>query len=183
MDMTTLARPYAKAAFAIAQQDQSVAMWRDVLKVDREIILSSTLMAALEAPEASMQQKLAVFDGVLKQFDFAAIEQKHCNFLKTLISHHRLNTLPDVYLLFKRYAAKAEGIVNVRIDTAAPLAEADRQALEASLADKFGKAIKPSYMEKSNLLGGAVVKTASWVLDGSIDNLLTRLKDSLINER
>jgi len=46
--LTTLARPYAKAAFELARDEQALAAWDDMLKLASEIVLEPSMAALLE---------------------------------------------------------------------------------------------------------------------------------------
>ena len=186
MDMTTVARPYARAAFEVAKGSESIADWQTALKIDREMVVSAELAQWLKNPERSSEEKLKVFELVHSGFcehHSATIKQQHQNFLKMLLANDRLFALADIYKEYKKLAAKNASIVNVRVDSALELGDAERNQLEKSLRDRFKCDVKTHYMVKPDLVGGMLIKTSGWVLDGSIESLLTRLKDNLIIER
>jgi F-type H+-transporting ATPase subunit delta len=48
--LTTLARPYAKAAFELAQDESSLAAWDGMLSLAGKIVTEESMAAVLENP-------------------------------------------------------------------------------------------------------------------------------------
>lgn len=186
MDMTTIARPYATAAFATAKAAEQIEPWRCALKIDREIITNPELAQWLRNPELTAEQTIELFQLVhagFSELQLDKIADQHTNFLRLIISNNRLFALPDIYQQYKRLVAKNANIVNVRVDSALELSDAEKQRLESSLVEKFNSQVKTHYMLKPEMIAGVSVDTTRWVLDGSAETLLARLKDRLIIER
>ena len=186
MDMTTIARPYATAAFATAKEAEQLEAWRWALKIDREIIMTPDLAQWLKNPELTAEQTIELFQLVHAGFsdlELDKITDQHTNFLRLIVSNNRLFALPDIYQQYKKLVAKSAHIVNVRVDSALELSAAEKERLEHSLEEKFKSKVKTHYMLKPELIAGVSVDTTRWVLDGSAETLLARLKDRLIIER
>ena len=58
--LTTLARPYAKAAFELAQGEQALASWDDMLSLASEIVVEESMAAVLENPHVSNTQAVKI---------------------------------------------------------------------------------------------------------------------------
>ena len=63
-----------------------------------------------------------------------------------------------------------------RIESAAPLAEAARAEIEATLAARYGAGLGVEFAESAELLGGVRVQVGSDVFDGSVRGRLQRLQ-------
>ena len=51
--LTTLARPYAKAAFELAQGEQALARWEEMLSLAGSIVVEKSMANLLRSPEVS----------------------------------------------------------------------------------------------------------------------------------
>ncbi len=57
--LTTLARPYAKAAFALAEEEQALARWEEMLTLAAAIAADATMAELLDSPQVSSAQAAA----------------------------------------------------------------------------------------------------------------------------
>jgi F-type H+-transporting ATPase subunit delta len=64
---------------------------------------------------------------------------------------------------------------SARVDTAAPLDAADRAALEAMLAERYGRGIEAAFAVDPALIGGMRLRVGSDVYDGSVRARLAAL--------
>ncbi|HLD16846.1 MAG TPA: ATP synthase F1 subunit delta, partial [Coxiellaceae bacterium] len=102
------------------------------------------------------------------------------NFLQLLADNKRLNVLPDIDVLFKEFLAEEQRIEYVSVVSAAPLSQAIKRDLEEKLKARFKSEVNVEYSEDKALIGGAIVRTNRWVMDGSIRGKLAKIRDSLI---
>jgi len=70
--------------------------------------------------------------------------------------------------------------VRARVRTAVPLTEAERTALRERLGRAMGgKQVVLEEVVDDRLLGGFVAEVGSFIVDGSLDGQLARLRDRL----
>ena len=94
-NLATLARPYAKAAFALAQdgqaQDgQALARWEDMLSMAAAIASDATMADVLESPHVSDAQAVKLIAGTAGE----ALDERFRGFLGVLADNGRLPLLP-----------------------------------------------------------------------------------------
>ena len=103
-ELTTLARPYAKAAFEHAQAQQQLANWSAMLGLAAAVSQDDTMQRLLKAPRLTSAQKAATFIEVCgDKFDAQAQ-----NFIRVAAENDRLQLLPEISSLFDLYKAEQE---------------------------------------------------------------------------
>jgi F-type H+-transporting ATPase subunit delta len=169
----TLARPYARAVFQMAREQQRLPQWSAMLgfsaRVVAETAVQELLGNPLVAPEALVQV-------VLPQGD---VDASYRQFLAVLADNRRLAVLPEIAGLFDALRAEAEKVVKATITSATPLAEGELATLTASLAKRFGRQVEVSTAVDPALIGGAVIDAGDVVIDGSLRTKLERLGAAL----
>ena len=114
-ERATIARPYAKAAFAYAR-DQHAARWSgDAGERGRRSRRRSARAAALTQP-ARYPQRLAEI--VIGSSAAAATDDAGRNFVRMLAENHRLGVLPEIAALFDRMKDEAENAIDVEVTSA-----------------------------------------------------------------
>jgi F-type H+-transporting ATPase subunit delta len=101
------------------------------------------------------------------------------NFLRVLLSHHRLRYFLEICGRCVRIVNERQGIVFAQVRSAAPLSGGDLIALRESLSRATGKSITVEVRTEPELLGGLIVQIGSVVYDGSIRMQLDEMKRRL----
>ncbi len=113
-ELTTLARPYAKAAFEHAQANQQLASWSAVLSLAAAVSQDETVQQVLKAPRLTSVEKANTFNEVVgDKFDAQAQ-----NFIHVLAENERLLLLPEIAALFEVFKAEQEKSVDVEVTSA-----------------------------------------------------------------
>jgi F-type H+-transporting ATPase subunit delta len=168
-EKTTIARPYAKAAFQEAHGDQSLAQWSQLLRAGAEVVRDPRVHDLLGNPFVSSEQ----LAGFVKDVAGQKIDGHGENFLRTLAENHRLAYLPEISTLFDELKDEAEGVVDVTVTSAAPIDDAQKQVLSKALERKLKRTARLHFATDGTLIGGAVLRAGDTIIDGS---LLGRLK-------
>jgi F-type H+-transporting ATPase subunit delta len=101
-DFTSIARPYARAAFACASDKNNMDAWSTLLKQTTKIINEKSMQNLLKNP---CIDKRVAYECLL-EFCKAVIFPFGKNFLKLMATNQRLLVLPEVKDLFERYKAE-----------------------------------------------------------------------------
>jgi F-type H+-transporting ATPase subunit delta len=168
-EKTTIARPYAKAAFQEAQGDKDLAPWSETLRAAATAVRDPRVHELLGNPSVSGEDLAQFVMGVTG----AALDEHRQNFFRMLAENHRLGYLPEISTLFDEYKDEAESIIDVTLTSAAPIDSAQQQALSKALGRKLKRTVRLHCTTDSTLIGGAIVRAGDTVIDGS---LLGRLK-------
>jgi len=173
--LTTLARPYAKAAFSLAQEASALDSWQSMLDLASQIAGDPAVAAVLGNPLVSPGQAISLLNSVAgERFD-----EGFRPFLGVLGANRRLPLLAEITALFSRLKQAAERRLHVRVVAAQALDVEQASRLSDALARRFDCAIEIDSVIDRGLLGGAVVYAGDQVIDGSLRGRLARLSQAL----
>ena len=173
-DLTTIARPYAKAAFDFAVEANAVESWLEQLTFAAQVSQDNTVQAYLRGG-ASVEQATTLFISVCGE----QVESKGQNFLKLMAENHRLLALPQVLEQFCELKAEHEQTVNVDVTSAVKLKAAQTKTLSAALEKRLARKVKLNCKVDKSIISGLVIQAGDMVIDGSIQGKLNRLSQSL----
>lgn len=176
-ELTTLARPYAKAAFRHALEQGQLAQWSQMLSLVSAVVSDSTMHAYLQNPQLTTAQRADAVVAVVGD----RIDAQASNLLRQLAENGRLSLLPQVADLFEQFKAEQESAVAVTVQSAFALDEAQLQALAASLAKRLDRKVQIEGSVDASLMGGVIVRAGDLVIDASIRGKLGKLRESLIS--
>jgi F-type H+-transporting ATPase subunit delta len=171
----TLARPYARAVFKMAREQQRMPQWSNLLNWSAHAVSQPQVQALLGNPGVSPQ---TLAELVVPPGDVDPLFQQ---FLSVLADNRRLAVLPEIAGLFDALRAEDEKIVRATITSATPLAEDEVAKLRASLVKRFGREVQVTTAVDAALIGGAVIDAGDVVIDGSLRSKLERLGAALAN--
>ena len=175
--IATLARPYAKAAFELARDQNALAGWDDMLSLASAIVADDAMASLLESPEVSSADAVEM----ISEIGGESFDDRFRGFLKVLATNGRLPLLPQVTRLFQQFRAEAENRLRVKVVSAIPLDEDQAERMRAALARRFDCEIELDNEIDKGVIGGAVVYAGDQVIDGSLRGRLEKLSNSLAN--
>lgn len=173
-ELTTLARPYAKAAYQVAKADGKLDMWESTLIAYQSALKESQMVKMLSGPGLNKEQKAELLAASLKGFD-----SKIQNFLTLLFNNKRMSLLDEIIHHFQNARSEEESSVRVTLTSSIKLSAADKNSLAASLKQKLGKDVEISEASDASLISGACVKVGDWVVESSAALQLRRLATHL----
>lgn len=174
-ERTTVARPYADAAFALAREQDALATWNEALRLAEAIATDPRMAGALANPRLNAAEKSALFLTVTGE----RIAGEARNFIRVLVDADRIELLPEIRQLFETLRNEAEGVAQARIESAQPLTGAQLDELTKVLAKRFGKRIEAKATVVPELIGGARIAVGDTVIDGSVRGKLEAMRSAL----
>jgi F-type H+-transporting ATPase subunit delta len=174
-ETATLARPYARAAFEYAQQQQGLAAWSEFLAAASAVVADGRVAPLIGNPNVDGEQ---LADLVMDVAGRGAGENAH-SFLRVLADNDRMQLLPEIASQFEQLRAEVENTVDVTITSAIELTAEQRDKFAASLAKRFGRKVRLHCEVDPRLIGGAVVRAGDFVIDGSLHGKLERLRSAM----
>lgn len=174
----TIARPYAKAVFSLADSDAKQQQWQQFLHAAAELTNSPEVAQHLRTPGfiAQLEQWL---DEWLKQARKEGVSEQERNFLRTLEDHGRVSVLPEIADAFTELCSQSHNTCIVHVKTAAQMDDAAQKALSDSLAKKLGKAVALEVEEAPELMAGVVIEYDGQVIDQSMQGRLQQFARKL----
>lgn len=175
-ELSTLARPYAKAVFELAAASRNFAAWSKQLAAIAEAVAVPAVAKAMQAPGLAKDELAAALIELLN----SKLDSQGQSLLKLLVQNGRLKVAAALALQYELLRAEAETRIAVEITTAVPIAEAQKSALSAAVSKKLNRAVDISWATDAELITGARIKAGDLVIDGSASGELARLKAALL---
>lgn len=175
-DNASIARPYAKAVFDLAQETNAFDAWSSALEQLALISQDESFRTLVADPRVDDSQVIELLTGIAKD----NLPEGGANFIQMLVQNDRLLALPDIHQQFEAHVAKARALVNAVVITAKALTSDQRSALAAALQAKLGMQVELSETVDSSLIGGAIIKAGDLVIDGSAKGRIEKLSSVLM---
>ncbi|MEJ0005102.1 MAG: F0F1 ATP synthase subunit delta [Steroidobacteraceae bacterium] len=175
-EKTTIARPYAKAAFAEARADSMLGAWSGALHTAAAVVEDPRMRSLIGDPHVSSAQLAQLVLDIAG----AGLGEHGRNFVQTVAEAHRLDCLPEISALFDLFKDDAEGIADVTVTSAAPLDAKQQTTLSAALTRRLKREVRLHCTTDPELIGGAVVRSGDLVIDGSVRGRLERIAHELV---
>lgn len=175
-ERTTVARPYADAAFEIAREGNALPRWGEMLKFAEAIATDGQMIDALLSPKLDAGDKTSLFLSIAGD----RLTEEMRSFVRVLIEADRVELLPEIRVLFESLRNEAEGVAKAMIETALPLSDAQLADITDALSKRFGKRIEASTSINPALIGGARIAVGDTVIDGSVRGKLEAMKHALL---
>lgn len=134
------------------------------------------LQSALLNPMFSKEDRRNSVVALAKQIKAPEIIER---FLSVLVERDRLLGIYEIASAFRAAINDSLGVVNVLVQTARPVAEAEKTEIQSMLGAKVKGSLAMSWEVDATLIGGMVVRYKGNVLDGSIKGRLERLEGEL----
>jgi F-type H+-transporting ATPase subunit delta len=182
-DNSTVARPYAKAAFDIAREAGELAAWSESLRVAGALLADGQVAKYLSRPALNDDKRLDFLTGLLASAGgrvLSGTDKKGTNFLKLLLEYGRIAALPEIAEHFEMLKAEVENTVDVTVTSSTPLSAEQRSTIAAALEKRLGRNVNLETEVNENLIGGAVIRAGDVVIDGSLRARLDGLSAALI---
>ena len=172
---STVARPYAEAAFRLADGSNALARWSEVLAALAQVGQDERVQRAVADPNLSDAQVAGVFISILS----GRLSGEAENFLRVLAENKRIDLLPEIRAQFEALKNEREGVAEVEVHSAFELSEAQVADLVQRLEKKTGRKVRTRVRIDSDLIGGVKVVLGDKVIDGSARAQLGALEAAL----
>lgn len=174
-ELSTLARPYAKAAFEYAREAQDLAGWEKQLVTAAAVAVSDVIRKVLSSPSLTSEQQATIFLDVCGD----ELTTSGQNFIKVLAENKRLALLPEIADLFLQFKANQEKSVEVELSTAFEISAELQDRLAKALNGKLNREVNVHSVVDKSLLGGVVIRAGDVVIDGSVRGRLAKLAEAM----
>ena len=174
-ELTTLARPYAKAAFEYAQAHQQLADWSAALGVLAAVSQDDTVRQLLKEPQLTSSAKAQSLIDVCGDKLNAPAQ----NFVRTVAENKRLELLPTIAEMYEQLKAEQEKSVEVEVTSAFTLSKEQQDKLAKALSARLSREVRLHASEDASLIGGVIIRAGDLVIDGSVRGKLAKLAEAL----
>jgi F-type H+-transporting ATPase subunit delta len=178
-ELSTLARPYARAAFEYArdhsQDNGALLVWAEQLQVAAAVTADETVAQVLSNPSLTAEQQAQILRDVCGD----SLNAEGKNFVGLLASNKRLPLLPEIFALFEQYKANQEKTVDVTVYSAFEVDEQTQQTLAQVLKTKLERDVNVDSEVDASLLGGVLIRAGDLAIDGSVRGRLNKLSEAM----
>ena len=175
IEPTTLARPYARAAFQHAVDNGAVALWSGALETLALVVADPIVSDMLDDPASTATQRADVVSAVLGDDIPAGLAQ----FISVMAENHRLSLASEVATLFAELKSALDAAASVTVTSALDVPKETLEQLSATLTTKLGKTVDMTVETDPSLIGGAIIRAGDMVIDGSVRGRLHKLATTL----
>jgi F-type H+-transporting ATPase subunit delta len=172
---STVARPYAEAAFKLADASNALGKWSEMLAELALVAQDERVRAAIADPNRSDAQVAGIFISILA----GKLTAEGENFVRVLAENGRLELLPLIHQQFEALKDEREGVVEAQVQSAFELTKAQVADLVQRLEKKTGRKVRTEVRINKDLIGGVRVILGDKVIDGSARAQLAALETAL----
>ena len=172
---STIARPYAEAAFRLADAQGKLAEWSTALANLAAVAADARVRTAIGDPKHSAAKVAGLFISVLA----GKLSGEAENFVRVVAENGRLDVLGDIRAQYEALKNEREGMIEAEVYTAFELDPAQVADLVSRLEKKTGRKVKARVSLDKSLIGGVKVVIGDKVIDGSARAQLAALENAL----
>jgi F-type H+-transporting ATPase subunit delta len=173
-ELSTLARPYAKAIFELAYDEGKLIEWSTMLSGLAKAVADPRVAAAIGHPAVGRGQLAEI---LIQAMGAASPQAK--NVLRLLAEYNRLRLVPSIAAQYERLRADAEARIDVEIVSATPVDAAQQQALAGAIKKRLKREVNIEWQTDESLVAGARVRAGDLIIDGSVAGELEQLRHAL----
>lgn len=174
-ELTTLARPYAKAAFEYADSANTLDGWSKALQQLAAVCADEKVAAALSSPLATTEQRAQILVDLIGE----DLDEKVKNFLGNIAYNKRLGLLSEISSLFDLMKANREQVLDVNIQSAFDMSDAQQSKLADALSNNLKRNVSLEVTTDESLIGGALIHAGDVLIDGTVKGRLAKLSEAI----
>lgn len=176
-EKSTIARPYALAAFELAQQAGDLKKWSEMLQFAASVADDKQMSSLFDSPKLTQEKLVELFFSVCE----GQLNTAGQNFIRVLADNKRLNVLPEIAAMYEKHRAEAEKSVEAEVVSAFPLSDALQQQITDALKNRLGRDVSLVTRIDESLIGGAIIRADDLVFDASVSGQLDKLTHALVH--
>ncbi len=173
-ELTTVARPYARAAFEFAVDSNKIEAWSEMLFFAAEVVNNPTMAEILTSDKATKELANLFINICDDQLD-----ENGQNLIKIMAENGRLSVLPRVAELYADLVAEHKKEIDVTVVSAYALAKKQKDELSKSLEKRLARKVNLNCSIDKTLITGMVITAGDLVIDSTAKGQLNRLSNAL----
>ncbi len=174
-ELSTLARPYAQAAFKFSLADQSLKAWSQMLHDAAAVISDPKMQALIDNPNISRETLIDILFSILEK----ELDEYQKNFLQLLVQNDRLLLLPQIARQWIALYDQHEKLIKIQVTSAFELTDTQEQHLIKALENRLTLTVKLEKLVDKTILGGAIIRAGDQVFNYSGRHILDKLANTL----
>lgn len=174
-EYSTVARPYAKAVFQVAEASNTFDDWSASLAVWSQVAENEQVRKLFHDPKVKSEQLIGLFEAVKKTNEHGR------RFLNMLSEAKRFEALPDVKRIYENLLAERQQLVHAEVFVAEELTQDQQERLQNALSKRFNQDVELEVKIDKQLIAGARIRVGDQVWDASLRQRLARFSENLLS--
>ena len=175
IELTPLARPYAKAVFASALDTDSIDEIKKELKTMALVSSTTEVKSLIEDPTLSNNEIL----NSLKTLLDGSISKTSQSLLNVLAENNRFNLLEAIFEIYKEIVAKHKEQKSVEVFVATEPSNDTEETIKTRLVSTYGEGTNVEFKIDPHIMGGLSIKVGDETLDLSVKGKVKKLINQL----
>ena len=175
IELTPLARPYAKALFASANASNNLEEMANELKIIAAASKSEGVINTIENPTLSRKEIVDILVNLFEE----SISKTSQKLLEILAENKRLNLLESIYNIYQDLLEKHKNQNSIEVFVAEDPSQDAKENIEQKLKSTYGQDAKIYFSKDPKMMGGLSIKIGDETLDLSIRGKVNKLVNQL----
>ncbi len=178
IELTPLARPYAKAVFASALDTESIDEIKEELKTMALVSSTIEVKGMIEDPTLSNNEILNSLK-ILLEGTISKTSQSLLNVLAENNRNNRFNLLEAIFEIYKEIVAKHKEQKSVEVFVATEPSSDTKETIKTRLVSTHGEGTNVEFKIDPHIMGGLSIKVGDETLDLSVKGKVKKLINQL----
>lgn len=174
-EYSTIARPYAKAVFQVAEASNTFDEWSSSLAVWSQLAEDKQVRKLFHDPRVKPEQLIALFEAAQSTNDHGK------RFLSMLSGAKRFEALPEMKRIYDELVADRRQLLKAEVFVAEDMSKEQQDSLRSALGKRFDRDVELDIKIDKQLIAGARIRVGDQVWDATIRQRLTRFSENLLS--
>ena len=175
IELTPLARPYAKALFASAVESNNLDEMADELRTMATASQIDGVKNTIENPALSRKEVVDILTNLFEESSFDTSKK----LIEILAENKRLNLLEPIYSIYQNLLEKHKEQNSIQVFVAVEPGNEAKDSIEKKLRSTYGKDANIYFSKDPKMMGGLSIKIGDETLDLSIRGKVNKLVNQL----
>ena len=175
IELTPLARPYAKALFASANETKNLDSLAEELKIMASVSQTEGVINTIENPVLSRKEVVDILTNLFEE----SVSDTSKKLLEILAENKRLNLLEPIHDLYQDLLEKHREQNSIEVFVANEPSNDAKENIEKKLKSTYGEDANISFSKDPKIMGGLSIKVGDETFDLSIRAKVNKLVNQL----
>ena len=175
IELTPLARPYAKALFESAIESNSIDKMAVELKTMAAAAMTEGIINTIENPTLSRKEIVEILVNLFEE----SVSDTAKKLIEILAENKRLNLLEPIYSIYQDLLEKHKEQKSIEVFVAVEPGDEAKESIEQKLKSTYGKDANIYFSKDPAMMGGLSIKIGDETLDLSIKGKINKLVNQL----